>query len=112
LRHLYIKCIILPRQARDNHRESTLKKGTVFPQVLLPFRQRGDQPDRIPRQSGSDGDEHYDALHVSAADVPRRAVGGAAEAGPRRGGRDRHEDSDGHRGVRKRRFCLLFTSRL
>jgi hypothetical protein len=24
--HLYIKCIILPRQARDKHRESTLKK--------------------------------------------------------------------------------------
>jgi hypothetical protein len=23
LRHLYIKCIILPRQARDKHREST-----------------------------------------------------------------------------------------
>jgi hypothetical protein len=26
LRHLYIKCIILPRQARDKHRESTQKK--------------------------------------------------------------------------------------
>jgi hypothetical protein len=24
--HLYIKCIILPRQARDKHRESTQKK--------------------------------------------------------------------------------------
>jgi len=24
--HLYIKCIILPRQARDEHRESTQKK--------------------------------------------------------------------------------------
>jgi len=28
LRHLYIKCIILPRQARDKHRESTQKKMT------------------------------------------------------------------------------------
>jgi hypothetical protein len=26
LSHLYIKCIILPRQARDKHRESTQKK--------------------------------------------------------------------------------------
>ena len=31
LSHLYIKCIILPRQARDKHRE-TLKKSAVFPQ--------------------------------------------------------------------------------
>ena len=31
LRHLYIKCIILPRQARDKHRESTQKKrATMF----------------------------------------------------------------------------------
>jgi hypothetical protein len=29
-RHLYIKCIILPRQARDKHRESS-KKSAVFP---------------------------------------------------------------------------------
>jgi hypothetical protein len=28
LRHLYIKCIILPRQARDKHRESTQKNRT------------------------------------------------------------------------------------
>ena len=26
MRHLYIKCIILPRQARDKHRESTQKR--------------------------------------------------------------------------------------
>ena len=26
LRHLYIKCIVLPRQARDKHRESTQKR--------------------------------------------------------------------------------------
>jgi len=26
--HLYIKCIILPRQARDKHRESTQKRTT------------------------------------------------------------------------------------
>jgi hypothetical protein len=32
LRHLYIKCIILPRQARDKHRENS-KKSAVFPQV-------------------------------------------------------------------------------
>ena len=32
LRHLYIKCIILPRQARDKHRESTPKKCR-FPSV-------------------------------------------------------------------------------
>jgi hypothetical protein len=25
LRHLYIKCIILPRQARDKHRENSKK---------------------------------------------------------------------------------------
>jgi hypothetical protein len=29
LRHLYIKCIILPRQARDKHREIS-KKGRRF----------------------------------------------------------------------------------
>ena len=29
LRHVYIKCIILPRQARDKHRESTQKKSGV-----------------------------------------------------------------------------------
>ena len=28
----YIKTIILPRQARDKHRESTQKRTTVFPQ--------------------------------------------------------------------------------
>jgi hypothetical protein len=32
LSHLYIKCIILPRQARDKHRESTQKKP-VFSKV-------------------------------------------------------------------------------
>jgi hypothetical protein len=30
LRHLYIKTIILPRQARDKHRESTQKIVTFF----------------------------------------------------------------------------------
>jgi hypothetical protein len=30
LRHLYIKTIILPRQARDKHRESTQKRVTFF----------------------------------------------------------------------------------
>jgi hypothetical protein len=34
LRHLYIKCIILPRQARDKHRENSKKSG-VFPQSVL-----------------------------------------------------------------------------
>ena len=29
LRHLCIKCIILPRQARDKHRESTQKRAAV-----------------------------------------------------------------------------------
>jgi hypothetical protein len=29
LRHLCIKCIVLPRQARDKHRESTQKKSGV-----------------------------------------------------------------------------------
>eukprot|EP01046_Picozoa_sp_COSAG06_P064104 COSAG06_NODE_15171_length_1092_cov_1.651561_1_plen_84_part_00 len=29
-RHFYIKCIILPRQARDKHRESTQKR-VAFP---------------------------------------------------------------------------------
>jgi hypothetical protein len=32
LRHLYIKCIILPRQARDKYREST-QKSAVFSQA-------------------------------------------------------------------------------
>ena len=32
LSHLYIKCIILPRQARDKHREST-QKSAVFSQA-------------------------------------------------------------------------------
>jgi hypothetical protein len=29
LRHLYIKVIFLPRQARDNHRENTQKKAVL-----------------------------------------------------------------------------------
>ena len=33
LRHLYIKCIILPRQAQDKHRENSKKNG-VFSQAL------------------------------------------------------------------------------
>jgi hypothetical protein len=35
LRHLYIKCIILPRQARDKHRENAKKSG-VFRRVQDP----------------------------------------------------------------------------
>ena len=31
LRHLYIKCIILPRHARDKHRENLKKSGRPFP---------------------------------------------------------------------------------
>ena len=34
LRHLYIKCIVLPRQARDKHRESTQKRD-VFSQHVF-----------------------------------------------------------------------------
>jgi hypothetical protein len=30
LSHLYIKCIILPRQARDKHRESTQNRVDAF----------------------------------------------------------------------------------
>jgi hypothetical protein len=33
LRHLYIKCIILPRQARDKHREKHSKNGGAFPYI-------------------------------------------------------------------------------
>jgi hypothetical protein len=29
LRHLYIKCIILPRQARDKHRENSKKEAVL-----------------------------------------------------------------------------------
>ena len=39
LRHLYIKCIILPRQARDKHREIS-KKEWRFVQVGYAFRNR------------------------------------------------------------------------
>jgi len=36
--HLYMRTIILPRQARDKHRESTQKKRRVFLQGFLnPF---------------------------------------------------------------------------
>ena len=37
------KCIVLPRQARDKHRESTLKKGRVSAELML-------QAVRSPRQ--------------------------------------------------------------
>jgi hypothetical protein len=37
LSHLYIKPNILPRQARDKHRENSPKKTTVFPQVMNPM---------------------------------------------------------------------------
>jgi hypothetical protein len=36
LRHLYIQCIILPRQARDRHRESTQKKSGVSLGDVIP----------------------------------------------------------------------------
>jgi hypothetical protein len=35
--HLYIKTIILPRQARDNHRESTQKRVAFFAGVGANF---------------------------------------------------------------------------
>jgi hypothetical protein len=39
--HLYIKCIILPRQARDKHRErSTQKTRPVSAGVLAPIRRK------------------------------------------------------------------------
>jgi hypothetical protein len=34
--HLYIKCIILPRQARDKHRESTQKRARFLAGLLPP----------------------------------------------------------------------------
>ena len=34
LRHLYIKCIILPRQARDKHRENSKKSGVSLGYAL------------------------------------------------------------------------------
>jgi len=39
LRHLYLQCIILPRQARDKHRESThsKKSGCVFRRYIPLF---------------------------------------------------------------------------
>ena len=36
--HLDTKCIILPRQARDKHRESTQKKSAAFSQEAAPGR--------------------------------------------------------------------------
>jgi hypothetical protein len=39
LRNLYLKCIILPRQARDKHRESTQKRERMrFSQVRMALR--------------------------------------------------------------------------
>jgi hypothetical protein len=35
LRHLYIKTNILPRQARDKHRENSKKSGCVFRRTVL-----------------------------------------------------------------------------
>jgi hypothetical protein len=37
LRHLYIKCIILPRQARDKHRENSKKGGRIANQRAHSF---------------------------------------------------------------------------
>ena len=34
LRHLYIKCIFLPRQARDKHRENSKKSGVLCRKLL------------------------------------------------------------------------------
>ena len=41
LRHLYIKCIILPRQARDKHRETSKKDGVSH---LRSFRWKRSSP--------------------------------------------------------------------
>jgi hypothetical protein len=38
LSHLYIKCIILPRQARDKHRESTQKSAVFSQRQVAHFR--------------------------------------------------------------------------
>ena len=49
LRHLYIKCIFLPRQARDKHRETSKKSGISLafcPPRLRPVRQQGQQGQR------------------------------------------------------------------
>ena len=52
LRHLYIKCIILPRQARDKHRESTQKRerflaGRLFEQCGIVL---GLHPDQVSKR--------------------------------------------------------------
>jgi hypothetical protein len=47
LSHLYIKCIILPRQARDKHRESTQKMAVFCRRVVrIPQARSGRQARR------------------------------------------------------------------
>ena len=41
LRHLYIKCIFLPRQARDKHRENSKKSGVLCSGQGHEWRYRG-----------------------------------------------------------------------
>ena len=45
LRHLYIKIIILPRQARDKHRENS-KKETVLLQIASIMQKQSELMDR------------------------------------------------------------------
>jgi hypothetical protein len=77
LRHLYIKINILPRQARDEHRESTQKKCR-FPSEWRGWRQGASNVRgwiRRQRQSGV----HLRTHQTVAADRGRRCVPGDPE---------------------------------
>jgi hypothetical protein len=65
LSHVCIKMIILPRQARDKHRESTQQRTTVFPQILYPLSEaeRKDKQEGVggaPQSGGGDEDNDDD----------------------------------------------------
>jgi hypothetical protein len=70
LRHLYIKCIILPRQARDKHRENSKKSGVFLQESLirlvLPI-----GGDIITAAAGASDDEGPAADGASAAAIVR-----------------------------------------
>jgi len=64
--YLYIKCIILPRQARDEHRENS-KKSAVFPQMVYSWLPpaKAAHKDLLPaaRPGARRSDTRHDVLH-------------------------------------------------
>ena len=74
LRHLILKLIVLPRPARDNHRENSPKNGTVFSGDLAAA--RAQHKPAVGEQGRADGmrKRHFlSHLYINLIVLPRQA---------------------------------------